>query len=271
MTDVNSMKGKRAIVTGGGTGLGAATAIGLAKRGVHVCINYNSSADAANDVVAECQKLGVEAFAVKANVAEDADCLALAEAAAKKLGGIDVLVNNAGITKFANHADLDALDAEDFMRLYKVNVVGTYQMTRAARPHLDKSGHTSKGGASVVIVSSIAGVTGIGSSIAYASTKGALNTMTLSLARALAPSIRVNAVCPGYIASGWFTKYQGDAVEAQTAENVAKSVPLKVASQPEDIAETILFFAGPESRHVTGEFIIVDAGMHLGYAPLRAR
>ncbi len=266
MSDVNSMKGKRAIVTGGGTGLGAATAIGLARRGVNICINYNSSADAANEVVAECRKLGVEAFAVKANVAEDADCRSLAETAASKFGGIDVLVNNAGITKFASHADLDALDAEDFMRLYKVNVVGTYQMTRAARPHLDKAGQ-----ASVVIVSSIAGVTGIGSSIAYAATKGALNTMTLSLARALAPTIRVNAVCPGYIASGWFTKYQGDAVEAQTAENVAKSVPLRVASQPADIAETILFFAGPESRHVTGEFIIVDAGMHLGYAPLKAR
>lgn len=266
MADVNSMKGKRAIVTGGGTGLGAATAMGLARRGVNVCINYNSSADAAEQVVAECRKLGVEAFAVKANVAEDADCRALAEAAAKTFGGIDVLVNNAGVTKFASHADLDALDAEDFMRLYKVNVVGTYQMTRAARPHLDKSGK-----ASVVIVSSIAGVTGIGSSIAYASTKGALNTMTLSLARALAPSIRVNAVCPGYISSGWFTKYQGSAVEDQTAERVAQTTPLKVASSPEDIAETILFFAGPESRHVTGEFIIVDAGMHLGFAPLRAR
>jgi 3-oxoacyl-[acyl-carrier protein] reductase len=264
MTD--PMKGKRAIVTGGGTGLGAATAVGLAKRGVDVCINYNSSADAAEQVVAECQKLGVEAFAMKANVAEDADCRALAESAAKKFGGIDILINNAGVTKFAAHSDLEALDAEDFMRLYKVNVVGTYQMTRAARPHLDKAGK-----ASVVIVSSIAGVTGIGSSIAYASTKGALNTMTLSLARALAPNIRVNAVCPGYISSGWFTKYQGDAVEAQTAENVAKSVPLKVASMPEDIAESILFFAGSESRHVTGEFMIIDAGMHLGYAPLRAR
>ncbi|MDP3739079.1 MAG: SDR family oxidoreductase [Hyphomonadaceae bacterium] len=267
MADANSMQGKKAIVTGGGTGLGAATAIGLAKRGVSVCVNYNSSADAAEQVVAECKKLGVDAFAMKANVAEDADCRALAETAAKQLGGIDVLVNNAGITKFASHADLDALDAEDFMRLYKVNVVGTYQMTRAARPHLDKAG----GKASVVIVSSIAGVTGIGSSIAYASTKGALNTMTLSLARALAPGIRVNAVCPGYIASGWFTKYQGSSVEDQTAERVIQSTPLKVASQPEDIAETILFFAGPESRHVTGEFIIVDAGMHLGYAPTKAR
>jgi len=262
----NSMKGKRAIVTGGGTGLGASTAVGLARRGVNVCINYNSSADAAEQTVAECRKLGVEAFAVKANVGEDADCRALTDAAVKTFGGLDVLVNNAGITKFAKHADLDALDAEDFLRLYKVNVVGVYQMTRAARPHLDKAGK-----AAIVNVSSIAGVTGIGSSIAYASTKGALNTMTLSLARALAPSIRVNAVCPGYIGSGWFTKYQGSDVEEQTAENVAKSTPLKVASMPEDIAETILFFAGPESRHVTGEFIIVDAGMHLGYAPLRAR
>ena len=256
MSDVNSMKGKRAIVTGGGTGLGAATAIGLARRGVNIAINYYSSAAAANEVVAQCQALGVEAFAVKANVAEDADCRALVETAVQKLGGLDVLINNAGITKFAAHSDLDALDAEDFLRLYKVTVVAVYQMTRAARPHLASSG---KG--SVVNVSSIA----------YASTKGALNTMTLSLARALAPNIRVNAVCPGYIGSGWFTKYQGDAVEQQTADMVAKSVPLKVASMPEDIAESVLFFAGPESRHVTGEFMIIDAGMHLGYAPLRAK
>jgi 3-oxoacyl-[acyl-carrier protein] reductase len=266
MTETNSMKGKRAIVTGGGTGLGSATAIGLARRGVNVCINYNSSADAAEETVAECRKLGVEAFAVKASVAEDNDCKALVEAAVKKLGGLDVLVNNAGITKFANHSDLDALSADDFLDLYKVNVVGVYQMTRAARPHLDKAGK-----ASIVNVSSIAGVTGIGSSIAYAATKGALNTMTLSLARALAPSIRVNTVCPGYIGSGWFTKYQGSARENEIAADVAARSPLKVASMPEDIAETILFFAGPESRHVTGEFILVDAGMHLSYAILRAR
>jgi 3-oxoacyl-[acyl-carrier protein] reductase len=263
MTD---MQGKRAIVTGGGTGLGAATAIGLARRGVSVCVNYSSSAEAAEKVAADCQALGVDAFAVKANVAEDADCRALVAAAVERFGGLEVLINNAGITKFAKHSDLDALTADDFHRLYGVNVIAPYQMTRAAQPHLAASG---KG--TVVMVSSIAGVTGIGSSIAYASTKGALNTMTLSLARALAPNIRVNAVCPGYIGSGWFTKYQGSSVEDQTAENVAKSTPLKVASQPEDIAETILFFAGPESRHVTGEFIIVDAGMHLGYAPLKAR
>jgi 3-oxoacyl-[acyl-carrier protein] reductase len=260
------MQGKRAIVTGGGTGLGAATAIGLAKRGVSVCVNYSSSAEAAEKVAADCRALGVDAFAVKANVAEDGDCRALVAAAADRFGGLDVLINNAGITKFAKHSDLDALTADDFHRLYSVNVIAPYQMTRAAQPHLAAG---EKG--SVVMVSSIAGVAGIGSSVAYAASKGALNTMTLSLARALAPHIRVNAVCPGYIGSGWFTKYQGTSVEDQTAENVAKSTPLKVASQPEDIAETIVFLAGPESRHVTGEFIIVDAGMHLGFAPLKAR
>ena len=264
---LNPMKGARAIVTGGGTGLGAATAIGLAKRGANVCVNYNSSAGPAQEVVAECRKLGVEAFAMKADVGEDAACRALVDAAVQKFGGLDVLVNNAGITKFAQHNDLDALDAEDFLRLYKVNVVAVYQLVRAARPHLDEAG----GKAAVVNVSSIGGVIGLGSSIAYAATKGALNTMTLSLARALAPSIRVNALCPGYIASGWFTKYQGANVEKQIAQWAEQTTALKVASQPEDIAEGVLFLAGPESRHVTGEVIMVDAGMHLGYAPLRAR
>ena len=140
MADVNSMQGKRAIVTGGGTGLGAATAMGLARRGVNVCINYNSSADAANEVVAQCKVLGVEAFAMKANVGEDGDCRALVAATVEKFGGVDVLVNNAGITKFAKHTDLDALDADDFLKLYRVNVVAVYQMTRAAQPHLAASG-----------------------------------------------------------------------------------------------------------------------------------
>jgi 3-oxoacyl-[acyl-carrier protein] reductase len=265
MADRN-MQGKRAIVTGGGTGLGAATAVGLAKRGANICINYNSSADAANEVVAECAKHGVEAFAIQANVAEDADCKKLVDAAAKKFGGVDVLVNNAGVTKFVKHADLDGLDAADFLRIYSVNVVAGFQMIRACRPQFEKAG-----AGAVVNVSSIAGVTGNGSSVAYAASKGALNTMTLSLARALAPIIRINTVCPGYIGSGWFTKYQGAEAEQQVIDNVIKGTPLRVASQPEDIAEAILFFAGPESRHVTGEFLIIDGGTHLGSAPLRAR
>lgn len=263
MTD---MQGKRAIVTGGGTGLGAATAIGLARCGANVCVNYASSADAAETVAAECRDLGVDAFAFRADVGEDAECRSLHDAALQRFGGVDILVNNAGITKFANHGDLDALQAEDFQRLYRINVIAAYQMIRAVRPSMEAAG---KG--SVVNVSSIAGVMGIGSSVAYAASKGALNTMTLSLARALAPAIRVNAVCPGYIGSGWFTKYQGEAVEDRIAQQVAATTPLKVASMPEDIAETILFFAGPASRHVTGEFVIVDGGTHLGMAPLRPK
>lgn len=260
------MQGKRAIVTGGGTGLGAATAIGLARRGANICINYSRSADAAEAVAEECRKLGVEAFTAQADVSDDANCRELVQQATAKLGGLDILINNAGITKFAAHSDLDALDADDFLNLYKVNVVSIYQMTRAARSHLEDGAVGS-----VVNVSSIAGVTGMGSSIAYAATKGAINTMTLSLARALAPRIRVNAVCPGYIASGWFTKYQGDSVEDKTAERVIRTTPLQVASKPEDIAGTILFLAGPDSAHMTGETLIVDAGMHLGMAPLKAR
>ena len=260
------LKGRRAIVTGGGTGLGAAVSRALAREGVSVCVNFASSAGAAEDVAEACRGLGVDAFAVQADVGEDDDCRRLVAAAVDRLGGVDILVNNAGVTKFAKHSDLDALDAEDFLRLYRVNVVSVYQMTRAARPHLAREGRGS-----VVNVSSIAGVAGIGSSIAYAATKGALNTMTLSLGRALAPEIRVNAVCPGYIGSGWFSKYQGDSVEQATADSVARSTPLKVASQPEDIAESIVFFAGPASRHITGETLIVDAGMHLGFAPLKAR
>lgn len=263
MTD---MQGKRALVTGGGTGLGAATALGLARRGVNIAVNYSSSAEAAEKVAADCRALGVDAFAVRADVGQDEDCRRLVQTAVDRLGGLDVLINNAGVTKFARHGDLDALEASDFEWIYRVNVIAVYQMTRAARSALETSGSGA-----VVNVSSIAGVAGIGSSIAYAASKGALNTMTLSLARALAPAIRVNAVCPGYIGSGWFTKHQGEDVEAQTAEQVAKTTPLRAASMPEDIAGSILFFAGPESRHVTGEFLIVDAGMHLGFAPLRAR
>jgi 3-oxoacyl-[acyl-carrier protein] reductase len=259
---MSAMQGKRAIVTGGGTGLGAATAVGLAKRGVSVCVNYASSAEAAEKVAEECRGLGVDAFAMKADVSEDDQCRALVAAAVERFGGLEVLINNAGITKFAKHADLDALSADDFMRLYKVNVVSMYQMIRAAREHLAADG---KG--AVVNVSSIAGVTGAGSSVAYTATKGAINTMTLSLARALAPSIRINAVCPGYIASGWYTKHAGAEAEAARSAEIARLTPLKVVSHPEDVAEVVLFYASPASRHVTGEFMLVDAGTHLGGVP----
>ena len=162
---------------------------------------------------------------------------------------------------------MDAVSADDFLRLYSVNVVGAFQMVRAARSLLEAAPQPG----AVVNTASIAGVIGIGSSVPYAASKGALNTMTLSLARALAPKIRVNAVCPGFIDTPWFARGIGEAGAERVRANAAANTPLKVASSADDIAASAVFLASPYSRHVTGETLLVDAGSHLGYAPLVAR
>ena len=203
---------------------------------------------------------------MQGDVAQDADCRAIA-AAAQRFGRIDALFNNAGTTTFNNHADLEGVTAEDFQKLYAVNVVGPYQMVRACRALLEAAPQPG----AVVNTSSIAGVAGIGSSIPYAASKGALNTMTLSLARALAPKIRVNAVCPGFIDTPWFGKGIGEAGADKVRANAAANSPLKVASSADDIAAAAVFLASRASRHVTGETLLVDAGSHLGFAPLVAR
>jgi len=252
------LKGRAAIVTGAATGIGAATALLLAKRGAHVAINYSKSETDARAVAKAAGESGAQAIAVQADVSKDADCRKLAAAAFEAFGRIDILVNNAGTTKFAGHTDLDALSADDFAHIYAVNVIGPFQMIRACRDHLK-----AHGDGSVVNVSSIAAIEGIGSSIAYAASKGALNTMTLSLARALAPEIRVNAVCPGYVATEWFSRRFGDDASAQLATSVGEKNPLKSVASADDIAHAISFLAGPESRQVTGETLLIDSGMHL--------
>ncbi|MBO6669740.1 glucose 1-dehydrogenase [Parvibaculum sp.] len=263
---MSSLKGKVAIVTGSATGLGAAVALQLADKGCNVVINYTKSEKEAKDTLAACEAKGVEALLAQGDVGEDADCRRIVDETVKKWGRVDVLVNNAGGTKFANHAELDELNAEDFLWIYKVNVVGAYQMIRACAPHMKQAG---KG--SVVNVSSIAGVTGIGSSVAYAASKGALNTMTLSLARSLAPKIRVNAVCPGFIGTRWFSDRFGQQTFEGIKRQQEESTPLARAGTPEDIATAVVFFCGEGSDHITGETLITDAGMHLGFAPLTAR
>ncbi|CAN0494176.1 unnamed protein product, partial [Phaeothamnion confervicola] len=154
----------------------------------------------------------------------------------------------------------------EFHYIYGLNVVGPYQMTRAVTPAMKAQG---KG--AIVNVSSIAGVTGIGSSIAYAASKGALNTMTLSLARALAPEIRVNAVCPGFIGTRWFSDRMDDAGFQGMVEQQRKITPLKRAGTPDDIADSVVFFCAEGAEHITGETLLTDAGMHLNMAPLTAR
>ena len=261
-----TLKDKVSIVTGSATGLGAAVAIKLAERGSRVVINYTKSEKEAQETLEIVKSKGVDAILAQGDVGEDADCRRIAQAAVDKWGRIDVLVNNAGTTQFANHADLEALSAEDFFWIYKVNVVGAYQMIRACTPHMKKVG---KG--SVVNVSSIAGVTGVGSSVAYAASKGALNTLTLSLARSLAPEIRVNAVCPGFIGTRWFSDRFGEAQYEKIRKQQEATTPLARAGTPEDIAVSVVFFAGEGSDHITGETLMTDAGMHLGFAPLKAR
>ncbi|WP_337186996.1 SDR family NAD(P)-dependent oxidoreductase [Phenylobacterium sp.] len=255
------------LVTGASTGLGRAIAVETASRGAKaVVVNYARNLADAEETASQIRAHGAEAVLVQGDVANDADCRRIA-AAAEPFGRIDALFNNAGTTKFANHADMDAVSGQDFLDLYAVNVVGAYQMVRACRSLLEAAPRPG----AVVNTASIAGVVGIGSSVPYAASKGALNTMTLSLARALAPRIRVNAICPGFIDTPWFGKGLGEQAAEKVRANAAAATPLKAASTPEDIAAAAVFLAAPASRHVTGETLLVDAGSHLGFAALTQR
>ena len=255
--------GFNAIVTGSASGLGAATALLLSRPGARIVINYASSKDDAEKTAATCRAAGAEILVVQGDVARDEDCRKIVQAVAE-WGGLDALVNNAGTTKHVAHADMDGLTAEDFQRLYSVNTIGPFQMVRACRSLLEAGAKASGRASAVVNVSSVAGLSGIGSSIAYAASKGALNAITMSMARALAPAIRVNAVCPGYIDTPWFTKGRGAAAAQQVRDTVVEKVPLKLASSAEDIAQLVAFLATPPSGSMTGEVVRMDAGLHLG-------
>ncbi len=264
---MSDFAGKVILVTGGGTGLGAAIAVGAAKRGARaLLLNYSRSRKEAEATAKEVEAAGAQVELVQGDVGEDADCRRIAAAAAP-YGKLDVLVNNAGTTKHVpNHADLDALSKDDFLRIYAVNTVAPFQMIRACRSLLEASGLGA-----VLMTSSIAGVMGSGSSVAYACSKGALNTMTLSLARALAPKIRVNAICPGFIDTRWFSDAYDAATAQKLRDRVRTTTPLQVVSNEQDIAEAALFLISDASRRITGETLLVDGGSHLGAAPLRAR
>ncbi|XOV87504.1 MAG: SDR family NAD(P)-dependent oxidoreductase [Pseudomonadota bacterium] len=245
------------IVTGSSSGVGAATARLLAARGARVTINYSSSKAAAESVAQECQALGGDTLVCQANVADDESCRQLVDATLARWGRIDGLVNNAGTTRFVNHANLAGLDKDDFFAIYGVNVVGPYQMCRAAEAALRASGDGA-----VVNVSSIAGVRGVGSSIAYAASKGALITMTKSLARVMGPEVRVNCVCPGFIQGEWLKEGLGEAAYNRAKEAAEARAPLRRTCTAESVAESIVGFMDGHSI-VTGEHIILDGGQHL--------
>ncbi len=251
-----NIQGKAAIVTGGGTGVGRETALALARGGCSVAINYSKSRDDAEQTAADARALGVKALAVQADVADDAACRAFVDQAVAEFGRLDILVNNAGTTSFIGHSNLDAVTDEMWDRILGVNLRGPFYMARAAKAALQASGD-----AEIVNVSSIAGVIGVGSSVPYCASKAALNNMTLTLARALAPQVRVNAICPGFITGRWLQGGLGEAYEPVKEFYEQKAV-LKRVCEPEDVAAAILSII-TGSDLVTAQIIVVDGGMTL--------
>ena len=248
------LQGKAAIVTGGGTGVGQATALRLAEHGCSVLVNYSRSQEGAERTAAECEKRGVRSLAFRADVSRDADCRAMAAAAEERFGRLDVLVNNAGFTKFVAHSDLEGLEIEDWQRILGVNLIGPFLCTRACRDLL-----AAGDGGEIVMTSSVAGLIGMGSSIAYCASKAALNNLTVTLARTLGPEIRVNAIAPGFIDGEWLREGLGSGYEPMK-KTMIEQAPLHRVATPESVADGILsILTGPGMT--TGHVFPHEAGI----------
>lgn len=247
---------KVAIVTGSATGIGAACARRLAGSGWNVVINYTRSKAEAEETAAACREAGADVAVVAGDVSDDAACQAMASQAMDRWGRIDALINNAGTTRFVPIDDLAGVTSEDFDRILSVNVKGAFQMARAAEAGL----RASRG--SVVNISSHSGFSGYGSSVVYAVSKGALNTLTMSLARALAPEVRVNAVCPGYVDTRWSAQRMDPETYEVFRERVRELSMLKHLVSADDVADAVAWFAGA-APGVTGQLLVVDSGTHL--------
>jgi NAD(P)-dependent dehydrogenase (short-subunit alcohol dehydrogenase family) len=251
MAGGHMMDRKVCVITGSSSGIGAACAELFAQRGWDVCVNYSRTA-------AICQGHGADVLLERADVADDAQCLHLAARVKERFGRCDALVNNAGTTKFVGMRDLQGLDAGDFQNIYAVNVIGVFQMTRALVPLMQQAA-----GAAVVNISSISSINGIGSSIAYIASKGALNSLTIALARALGPGIRVNAVAPGMVDSRWLRDGLGEERFAAAQAAYESSSSLASLVTPKEVAESVYWFAAGAAK-TTGEFQLVDGGRFIG-------
>ena len=235
------------LITGGGTGIGRATALLFAEHGANVVVNYSKSKDDADATVADVQKLGRRAIAVQANVSDDTAVVAMVEQTMSEFGRLDVLVNNAGMTHIVPYTELNDLTEDKWDDILGVNLKGTFFCSRAAIAAM-KNG----GGGHIVNVTSIAAATGRGSSIAYAASKAAINNMTKAMALSQAPDIRVNAVAPGVAMTRWVKGW-----EHYTDQHL-EDTPLKRLAQPADVAKAIYALACNE--FITGEIMSVDGG-----------
>ena len=245
---------KVVIVTGGGTGVGRETSLAMARLGYHVTVHYSRSQQEAEETVREIETVASRAFAVRADVADDAACRAMVDFTVKELGRVDALVNCAGTTDFIPFQDLDSVSDAAWQRLYQVNVVGAFQCARAVRQAM-----LAVGGGMIVNVSSVAAQLGQGSSIPYCCTKAALDNLTVSLARTFAPHIRVNGIAPGFIEGRWTQNGLGSKY-ADIKRAYEKTLPLGRVCQPKDIADGIVSLI-TGSQLVTGQTLTVDAGM----------
>jgi 3-oxoacyl-[acyl-carrier protein] reductase len=239
---------KVALITGSATGIGRAVAVSLARQGCAICVNYSRSKEDAKQTLAAVQQHGVPAILCQCNVAVEAAVKEMVERCQKELGGLDILVNNAGTTRFIEHHRLDELDEDVWDEILGVNLKGAYFCCRAAIPVMQQ-----RGGGAIVNVTSVAGLSGMGSSMAYAASKAGLNCLTKSLARAFAPTIRVNAVAPGPVLTRWLEPHM-DMVERHVA-----MTPMQRAATPEDIADVVAFLATGTTL-MTGQVVVVDGG-----------
>ena len=242
------LKDKAVLVTGGGTGIGRALCLRFAREGAAVTVNYSKSKNQADDLVSEIEDTGGRAKAVQADVSNDRQARQLVESSVEHFGRLDLLINNAGWTRFIPHHELEELSEEVLEKTWGVTVKGSIYCIRAAVPHLKAVGE-----ASIINTTSIAAYTARGSSLIYVAAKAALAGITKALARALAPEIRVNAIAPGFIDTGFVNWTPEVLNELQKPTRLGRRIA------PEDVADAVIYLA-TEAKSTTGQTILVDAG-----------
>lgn len=241
------LKGKTALITGGATGMGRAIALRLAKEGVNVAINYSRSEKEALETKSEAEALGVKSIICKADVADDEQVRGMVSKTIEEFGRLDILVNSAGVTYYVDQDDLEGLKDEHWDHIMGVNVKGIFHCCRAAATELKRQ----KG--CIINITSVGGLTGMGSSIAYSASKAAAISVTKSLARVMAPEVRVNGIAPGIVLTRWVKGRE------EHVKRYSDDTPLKRVAQPEDVSE-VAYSLIANMNFVTGQNIVVDGG-----------
>ena len=251
------LAGKCAVITGAASGIGRETALRFAEEGAAVvCADLDAEGAAA--VTASIAANGGTAHPVRADITSEADAARLAEEALAALGGIDVLVNNAGVTILGGVAELSEAD---WQREIDINLSGAYRVSKAFWPHLAEAG-----GGTILSTASIAGVVGVRQDAAYVASKAGLITLTRCMALDGAPhGIRANCICPGFVDTPMFTDYLAEQADPETSlARCAGRTPLGRIGTPRDIADGFVYLASDDARWITGTALVIDGGLTIG-------